>query len=429
MPGFRAHRALFLIFALLSATARRAAAWDTHEHVRFGLQIATPFEQKLGPLPVRQVVDPPGPQKFGEWVSAPDFARGLLQFLQRRAGVGNTPCSAFWTPQGLELGGIVGDDQTLGMNAALAREARMADCLDVYRVNNSHFGDFARNHFQYYHGLALEAARRWRATRHASCHDAIYTLEAWALHYLTDSTALGHAWNPPGDYQNPWGKQTLESPVRRSVHNTLNQGGLMAGRLGQRGIFFGDHSSSVTPDRKGVPDADGNPQRELTLRLSRMALGDVVAAAECGANPNAAATLTSPDENADPRQRIFASNSDLCHALWGLTVLPFAGAWNTRGLTYPRLVNLVQACEAHSGFFLDPGAELASGYFTDAKPISAELDPQAKLELENLDCPIDAEPEPLDDQVIDACGNALCDVPPGTGGTCPQGLALAAGCC
>jgi len=90
--------ALVSIGFSLSAAPRSARAWGTAEHVQFGMQIDDPFEQLLGDhLPVLIAwPDPqrPGPRTFGHWVSAPDYARGLVPFLDRVPIVGAVACAA-----------------------------------------------------------------------------------------------------------------------------------------------------------------------------------------------------------------------------------------------------------------------------------------------------------------------------------------------
>jgi hypothetical protein len=231
--------------ALILGSTQEVWAWATAEHVRFGQQIAGTFEDQLGTrLPV--IVASQGPKTFGHYVSAPDFGRGLTKLLNEEPvhDSATVNCGVFWNPEGVIDGEEIHDQANAdGENEEMGAKPGMVDCVNAWRLNNSHFGDFAANHYQYYHELAVEAGRRYRATRQPACRAAAYTLEGWGQHYLTDSVAAGHAWNPPGSYdQETW--QTLTGVQRRmATHNYLNENGaMMAGDAYALGRFWGDHS-------------------------------------------------------------------------------------------------------------------------------------------------------------------------------------------
>lgn len=435
-------RILVLLLLGVVVSPRRAEAWGTAEHVRFGMVIAEPYEGYLGEkLPV--IVASTGPRTFGHYVSAPDFARGLARLLFERAVVGPIACGVNWNPEGVIDGAAV-DDQTHADtdDTSFLDKAGMPDCVNTWQLNNSHFGDFAANHFTYYHALAIEAARRYRATRQPACRAAAYTLEGWGQHYLTDSTAAGHAFNPPGDYDLELGFQTLNGlDTRLRIHNFLNDNGArMSGRHYADGVYWGDHSETHTADRRSIPEhAAGDPQRDLTLRLARMALGQVVATAECG------------DTSADPRavldhdaqdRRLYASNESMCKAMYGHEFRWWLPDFvDTTGIDLQEVEDAIVQCKADEGAMTMQvdGAALARHYFPDKLPlinepmegfISPTIDKEAQLSLEELDCFADADVVPLTKpDEHDICGNRLCERPIAADGTCRTGSVVSGGCC
>ena len=438
-------RVALILGALAVSAARDAGAWDTPEHIRFGQAIAVPFEQQLfhGQLPVL-AAPTGGPSAFPSWVSAPDFGRGLVKVLTFHPLKGPIACGERWTTKGVTVAGQDLDDDP----SSITDQLEWVDCLDTLALNNSHFGEFARNHFRYYHALALEAARRYRASRQTSCEKAAYTLEGWGLHYLTDSTAAGHGFNPPGSYDDQ-DLMVLDSvTVRLRIHNWLNQHGAhMAGALYGDGTFFGDHSEQAGATAlggKSVPEVDGNAQRELTLRLSRMALGQVIASAECGADETGQAVLTSRNPLNDPRQ-VFTSDQAMCAAMFGFhwgtgEIWPdVPDSWNTSDLDLPAVREAVLRCAHAAGNItaMQDGTALAESYFLDkhtsgiaaAQQVSQTIDPEAIVELEDLGCGESLPVVPVIAGAKDLCGNVLCEQPLDANGLCAAGLVASGGCC
>lgn len=433
----------------LMSTPRPAWSWATAEHVRFGMQIADPFEHVMGHrLPVLTAwPDPtrPGPQTFGHYVSAPDFARGLLYLLDREPIVGPVPCAALWNPEGVVDGGDFHDhihDMVVDDGPAPVDNVGYTDCVDSWRANNSHFGEFAARHYAYYHELAVEAARRFRSNRDPACRAAAYTLEGWGQHYLTDATAIGHAWTPSGTYDGTtYDWQTLHSPERMRIHDYLNEhGGRYAGDAYELGIVWGDHSERHSGDGLSVPEREGDAQRALSLRIARIGLGQVVSVAECGGRADAADVFVPRVDAGDPR-RVDASDRSMCELMYGHQIVRWApDYWNLFGIDLPQVRAAVLACKASRGkLTTNPdGAALARHYFQDAYYhagaadgfINPAIDGRAELFLEDLGCHDDGVVEPLDSpEQRDVCGHLLCETPPRTDGTCPAPLRLAAGCC
>jgi hypothetical protein len=437
-----------LVATLVGGTAAPAWAWDTPEHIRFGNIISTPFEQELLEAPVPVLTTPQGPKTFGDWVSAPDFGRGLMNFLNAEPVRGDLACSTLWDGGGATVGGQEIHDQSLAdqedgaLGADPLEKRALIDCVNLWRINNNHFGDFAANQYTAYHKLAIEAARRYRSTRNAQCRAAAYTLEGWAQHHLTDSTAAGHAWNPPGTYDNTsaLGFITWTGPgIRMRIHDFLNHNGALMGEpFFSTGKFWGDHSDENSGTGVGIPDAQNSPQRALTLKLAQMGLGQVVAAAECGGTPDFGGVLTTRDPVRDPR-RVFASNQTMCEAMFGKEILRLVpDSVNIFGLKHPVLRTIVKACQDDRGDLTtnEAGIELAAIYFvdrftrgnSDGTTISPTLDPESVLTLEELGCPATA-PAAAAAAPQDSCGNAVCQTPADGEGKCGPGLVKSAGCC
>lgn len=402
-----------------------AGAWSTIEHIRFGQDIAGPFEDEVTGERLPVIAAEGGPQSFGQWVSAPDFGRGLLAFLTRDPVVGAYACALVWNPRG-EVDGEVIDDQDL----TLFENTAWLDCLDTLRMNNSHFGDFAAFHYAHYHAMAVEAARRYRANRQPVCRDAAYTLEAWGQHYLTDATASGHAWNPAGTYDAGFDWQTTNAVSQRMrIHNHLNEhGATFAGALGEGGRMWGDHAG----------DGVGDAQRALTLHLSRMSLGQVVMTAECGGPVTPDDVLDGGDPLDDPR-RMYADDATMCDVMYGEEIGTWhPSSWEDLGVDMPEVLAAVDRCRDGDGVITAGGddALLARHWFQDkyyqVSPVdgfvSATLDPHAILDPADLGCDEDLPVLPVAEGERDACGMLVCETPPERG-ACPIGTYLQAGCC
>jgi len=394
-------------------------------------------------MPVRAIDG--GPQTFGHWVSAPDFARSLRRFIDQDPVSGDLACAVLWSDEGAYVEGQEVDDQTFAdyepeAEPSTWEKRALVDCANGWRVNNNHFGDFAARHYIYYHQLAVEAARRYRSTRQESCYEAAYTLEAWGQHYLSDTPAAGHAWNPPGSYDHQWGFVTWTGPViRMRIHDHLNENGArMAGAFYNDERFWGDHSAEYSGSGSSMTERVGHAQRELTIRLGRMGLGQVAATAECGGDPDHWRVFSSTDEAIDPR-RVYVSNWSMCKAMYGREIWSFVpNSVNIWGVQHEALRELVQACKDDRGDLqLNPaGQELAAMYFLDrmgefedpAMPLT--VDPEAEMSLEDLGCRADSEPAPLASAgALDICGNSLCEVPMSADGHCPAGTEATGGCC
>ncbi len=422
-----------VLFAV--AAPRRALGWATAEHVRFGQQIAAPFEERSqgDRLPVMTVDD--GPQTFGHWVSAPDSARGLLGFLAADPVLGATACSVLWNPEGVVDGEVI-DDQSASVFDSLG----YLDCLDTYRMNNSHFGDFAAFHYAHYHALAVEAARRYWRNRQPVCQQAAYTLEGWGQHYLTDATAIGHAWNPAGTYDSGFDWQTTSSITQRMrIHNALNaSGGRLDGALYDLGVVWGDHSEEHLA--ASVPELIDDPQRALTLHLTRMSLGQVVMAAECGGPVDVADVFGGGDPLDDPR-RMYVSDASMCDVMYGDDIGTWQPDWwEDLGVDMANVQDVVDLCRDGGGVLPGgrrDGAVLARHWFQDkyyeVSPVdgwvSATIDPEAVLAVDDLGCTDDLPVLPVAEGERDACGMTRCATPPDDAGACPTGTVLEAACC
>ncbi len=427
--------------AIVTLATPSARAWDTAEHVQFGMQIAQPFEEDVfaGRVPV--VTASVGASTFGHYVSAPDYGRGLRRFLDEDPSAGSVACGTLWTPAGV-IDGVVVNDQASLAEPSLLTQATYLDCLDGWRINNSHFGDFASNHFTYYHALALEAARRYRRTRQDSCQRAAYTLEAWGQHYLTDSTAAGHAWNPAGSYDASFDWQTTNGVTQRMrIHNYLNEtGARLAGSLYDLGIVWGDASSAQTTDGLSVPQRIDDPQRALTLRLARMALGQVVSVAECGGAVRESEFYTSRADMNDPRH-VYVSDESMCEAMYGEELSTWQpDSVNFVGLDLPLVIGVASACKSGDGVLVSgrDGAVLARHFFQDKYYhagaedgfVHPALDANSAITLDSLGCGEDLPTRaPSGPATRDLCDHLVCETTRDTDGACPPGHTALGECC
>jgi hypothetical protein len=452
------------------------------------------------------------PSTFGHVVSAPDFARSLTNFYNDRNDAAKTAkrarksesfkqylperlanfarareqalenriptfaesCRSVWSAmgenfQGLNNFDLSGPDLTARVAkfkeklTALAKDGTAAvDCLEFFSLNNDHFGDFARVHYQYYHGLALEAARRYHYNRKPVCQAVAYTMEGWGQHYLTDSTAAGHGWNPPGTYEETVKPEvganlqvSSSVTVRMRIHNFINQqkakgGSRFAAPLFQEGQAFGDEAEDVgfhgASGEKYLPEDMKNWQTIRTLAIGQAALGQVVATAECGApSVDEAAPVTDrpewatmSDYNKKVRENIYVSNQTMCAAMfgheirepkWGYVRNFFAGLFdykvtgNMKTLADQCLAASVDSAKpaAITAFAKEgPGNAFAKGYFTDGKAISDVLDADTRdVDLKDIGC--DDKPWPNQPAAVDMCGNVL-PATPKADGQCTGGM-------
>jgi hypothetical protein len=451
---YRSPRVAGLVFliGLSLGDSRPVRAWGTPEHIQFGQRIASPFETLLGaPVPVLEAEA--GPRTFGHWVSAPDFGRSLQLFLQGKPTTGDLACAVMWAEEGATVGGQQIDDQTLATDAdkvqglTLLQKRAIVDCANGWTVNNNHFGDFARAQYSYYHARALEAARRYRSTRNSTCRSLAYTLEGWGQHYLTDSVAAGHSFNPPGSYDTVKGdlqyvngltlNVTTGIPIRMKLHDYLNENGArMAKSLYNAGRFWGDHSEKHTNGGGTVAElVGGSAQRDLTMRLARIGLGQVVSGVECGAVPNGGDVFTEGRAGTDPRTTIYASNETMCQAMEDRQI------WNwvpdfikERAVDSPALKEFVRSCANGVLTSNQDGADFAACYFSEAYTdegctINTVIDPKSVVDLDALGCSAGATVTPAPADARDLCGSVVCEVPPGPDGRCKANHRLGAGCC
>ncbi|MBK8256408.1 MAG: hypothetical protein IPK82_27535 [Polyangiaceae bacterium] len=200
-----------VFFGLLLSPAA-ALAWGTPEHIDICNKIAMP--NVLANVNVNGHTP-------AEWCALPDYASSIADYVQ------NGACATF--------------DQDEHWPAW----AVAAKCATVLLENNNHFGGFAYSSWHYYHQIAKIAAQKYAASCTPGCDAAAFAIEGWALHYLADTFASGHAWNPLGDYETPegsyWMTHSAEEKVpdaflpppgginifRRMLHDHLNSATLM----------------------------------------------------------------------------------------------------------------------------------------------------------------------------------------------------------
>ena len=183
--------ALVAASAVLSALVLApdtARAWGTPEHIDICNKIAIPG--------VVSNVDVAG-WKPNEWCALPDYASTVSSLLT------NGPCATF------------------SMDEHWPAFAVAGLCADVLLENNNHFGGFAYSHWHYYHQIAKEAAQKYATSCTPGCDAAAFAIEGWALHYLSDTFAAGHAWNPLGDYETPEGSYWMTHSAEENVPDAI----------------------------------------------------------------------------------------------------------------------------------------------------------------------------------------------------------------
>lgn len=484
--------AITLACILLSPSA--AFGWGTEEHIAFGHQIAEPFDGLISsPLPVLTTED--GPTSFGDWVSAPDFARSIHRFLDSDATLGVKACSNLWTREGVMGMETDNHDQSftdikdsvtgiVNVPIGVVNKTAFVDCADNWAINNNHFGDFARTQYNYYHEMAMEAAQRFRVSGTERCRKVAYTLEGWGQHYLTDSTASGHAWNPPGRYFDGGFMGFLGSIVnvmtgvgtRMKIHNYLNEhGARMAAPHYHDGIYLGDASHEHDEDGRSLPDRHDTRQWKVSMDLAQSGLGQIAAAVECGAPmfqrykhpvtkednyfpshfdaPMLDSSVLATGETVGPR-RFFASNETMCQAMQERVEFKLPNFMVSAALEWGRFDAFLDSCKENKGFtegvpgvILPEGHEVASCFFAEAYSFDscfeeeglfkggglrarvATRDPLGDVDLEDLGCPL-AEPQERDAGDLDSCGNTLCEIPALGDGSCSSKWMMPSnGCC
>jgi hypothetical protein len=203
-------------------------------------------------------------------------------------------------------------------------------------------------------------------------------------------------------------------------------------------VAWGDHSLAHTPDGLSVPEREGDWQRDVTLQLSRMALGQVVTVAECGGAIRAD-SLYEPRADLGDHRRFYASDESMCGAMFDNELVDWLpDAIELLGVDITEVYDVAVACQVDGGS-LSSGVDqawLARHFFqdqyfhagTEDGFVHPAVDPQAELTLDDLGCGADLEPLPVTNEP-DLCGGLRCDTPPDGAGQCPDGFASYAGCC
>ncbi|NUN16417.1 MAG: hypothetical protein HUU55_22540 [Myxococcales bacterium] len=168
---------------LLSSSAD---AWNSPEHEALGGTVYSLAAARFGGAE-KQQLDPLDPTQLASWsalfekgVAEPDYCHSYWHSNYIK---GVIPCA----PGGCKI--------KSGVPVSIAP----TETFYGLSVNESHFGELTKVHWQYFDSLALAAAGRYRDTCNPVCRDLAVTLEAFAQHYLTDRTASGHAFSDDPD--------------------------------------------------------------------------------------------------------------------------------------------------------------------------------------------------------------------------------------
>lgn len=217
-------------------------------------------------------------------------------------------------------------------------------------TNENHFGEHTGTHWAFWHELAMEAARRHRTTGSPMCERLAIGIESFALHYVEDRTASGHAWTQSASgFGEGMAGEAFKDRRRGCVHGQGPRDRIFLGcwqtGLGARGRAFGDEHWSAT--EADWQSDDGWAERPLpqflatTRNAAARALGEVVQMMTCGA--------PAPTVYGDT----YASNLEMCRVLLAECCYPSLG-WA-----------VCDRCEGAGG--LDPDNRLLS----DAELIEA----------------------------------------------------------
>ncbi len=225
-------RSLALLVAggglLASATA---FAWDSPEHAAFGKYA---IDTACAQTPNAIACTDDNRLFAGNAVAAPDF------------------CHSYWfSTVGIQVNDVDADNRAgcgIRFGSPLPHpNGTWQDLSYLLITNANHFGDNTQAHYNLFHALALKAAQLGASmTTHyadppdpslttpnpliAQCTKTALGIEGFSLHYLTDRTAAGHAWDPEPRYDTRF-------PLTMHVLRSCFHGQPLKNRIGQAAIF------------------------------------------------------------------------------------------------------------------------------------------------------------------------------------------------
>jgi hypothetical protein len=198
-------RAVALRVALLGVGAllvsASASAWDSPEHEAFG---KTAIHEACASTPNADACSAANQQFAGNAVAAPDY------------------CHSYWfSTVGIAVNGTDASDRAgcgIRFGTPLPHpNATWQEYSYLLITNANHFGDNTEAHWKLFHTLAKQAAQigAQLASHYmtapdpsltspnpliAQCTKTALGIEGFSLHYMTDRTAAGHAWDPEPRY-------------------------------------------------------------------------------------------------------------------------------------------------------------------------------------------------------------------------------------
>ncbi len=231
------HRLLLTSSGLLGVvTAATASAWNSPEHTEFGGIVCTDTcAGNMGPGVAADTLNDQiacnsadvkaNATLVGMALQEPDHCHSF--YFSNTGVFVNGVDSAHRKPCAIQFGatnasgstGVLGSASSSPTGAITSGIKSLDQSVYALITNANHFGDNTHTHWSIYHQIALGAAQR-RATLGTlyatppdksltvpnpllkTCTQDAIAIEGFALHYLTDRAAGGHAWNAEPYYVN-----------------------------------------------------------------------------------------------------------------------------------------------------------------------------------------------------------------------------------
>lgn len=174
---------LVTLAATLSLATAPAAAWVSVEHQAQGI-IAYEYARAFMSPESRAQLAPyrdggPGTSVVSTGSAEPDH------------------CHSFWhSATSRAVGAACRGTELCNIRDGMAHSFLNSRTRTLYLVNTNenHFGAHTRRHWRFWHRVALTAAQRYQVTGSPMCERLAMGVESFALHYIQDRTASGHAW-------------------------------------------------------------------------------------------------------------------------------------------------------------------------------------------------------------------------------------------
>lgn len=276
------------LVALLSLGSTPALAWSGPEHPSQGL-IA--FEYAMAHL---------SPEERARF--APYGAGGIEASVVSLGSAEPDVCHSFWHSEtSREVGAACRGEGACDIQAGVPHTFLDGWTQWLYHLNTNenHFGRHARSHWEFWHRVALEAARRHQVTGSVMCERLAMGIESFGLHYLQDRTASGHAWTQSssgflegggitGEWNKDWRRGCIHG--QDGIVNYYALGCVQSG-LGGQGRRFGGRFWDPSPTalagwfNDGRWDEASADQFVQTISAGKVSILQVTGRLTCGVEP------------------------------------------------------------------------------------------------------------------------------------------------